>query len=188
MTIKAASLATLIAAHTVSIAAQAAELPTLSAIYAADQADRQPNVPRNERKIDWPAVKLRDAERQKQTRELLRTGGLKSAEDYYHAAVVFQHSDTDSDIDLAHALAVISATLDPTPEEPRYMSAATWDRYLTRKGKPQWYGTQFKRDDTGKWVLLPVEPGAVYDNERRRLAVSTLAESQAEMDKLNAAR
>lgn len=180
-----------IAAIGISLAltTQAAPASSISTLYAADQSDRQANISdRNARKIDWPVVKQHDLERQQQTRELLRAGNIKSAEDYYQAAVIFQHGDQDEDIELAHALAVIAVTLDPAPEDTRYMSAATWDRFLTRKGKPQWYGTQFKRDETGRWVFLPVEQGAVSDEERKRLAVPTLAELQAQMDKLNAGR
>lgn len=158
----------------------------LNAICLADQADRDSKNPDwNGRKIDWPAVRARDAVRRAATRALMQTGALHVAHDYYCAAVVFQHGDQVSDFELAHALALISTTLDPAPEAPRYMVAATWDRYLMAMGRPQWYGTQYIRGETGVWTQYTIDKSAVDDESRQRLAVPTLAEALAEIAHLN---
>ena len=117
--------------------------------------------------------------------DLLKGGVIRTADDYYSASVVFQHGDAIGDLELAHSLAVIAMTLDPSIEEHRYMVAATWDRYMQHLGRPQWYGTQYARGDDGRWVISPVDPSAVTDDMRRKLAVPTLEEARAEIAKLN---
>ena len=156
------------------------------AIFADDQSDRDAKNPNwNGRKIDWPVVRVRDGARRTKMMDLLKGGVIRTADDYYSASVVFQHGDAIGDFELAHSLAVIAMTLDPSIEEHRYMVAATWDRYMQHLGRPQWYGTQYARGDDGRWVISPVDPSAVTDDMRRKLAVPTLEEARAEIAKLN---
>jgi hypothetical protein len=54
-------------------------------------------------------------------------------------------------------------------------------------GKPQRYGTQFKRDPGGPWYLYPVDP-AVTDEERARWNVPPLAELKKRAEALNTPR
>jgi len=56
------------------------------------------------------------------------------------------------------------------------------------QGKPQWYGTQYRQDPGGKWVLIKVDEIAVTDTQRIELAVPTLAESKKRMEDMNRAK
>jgi hypothetical protein len=155
-------------------------------IFRVDMADRDAKNPKlNGAKIDWPAVRARDAERRINMQKLLDGGAVNNSKDYYCAAVVFQHGDNEEDIQLAHALAVVSAKLNPHLKNTRYMVAATWDRYMVMRKRPQWYGTQYVRGNDNRWVLHPVDESAVDDDARRKLAVPTLAEARAEVAQLN---
>ena len=150
-------------------------------MYEEDQADRpsDPNV-----KADWRAVSERDSARRKRVLELFRAGSLKAADDYYHAAMIFQHGSTAGDFDLAHQLSLKACELDPTHRAARWLAAASKDRYLMTLGKPQLYGTQFKRDPGGPWVLYPVDP-SISDEERARWNVPPLAELKKRAEALN---
>jgi hypothetical protein len=109
--------------------------PEMTAIFDADQADRQAGP-----KIDWSAVGPRDAARQARTRALLDAGKLQSGTDFWHAAFVFQHGQ-GKDYLLAHALAVIAVARGRP--DATWIAAATLDRYLQSIGQPQIYGTQY---------------------------------------------
>lgn len=141
--------------------------------------------------MEWQQVAQRDAERRPRVMELLQPGALRSSDDYFHAAFIFQHGDTTDDYRLAHALAAISWKLDPSNLESRWLVAATWDRLLLSQGQPQWYGTQSQQvshvapdgsTDTSPWELLPIDENAVTDSERVAMGVPTLAETQTQIE------
>jgi len=154
----------------------------LQAIKDADQSDRVagPNT-------DWSVVAARDRVRLKRVRELVVSGELRTAVDFFNAALVCQHGPDVADIRLAHALATISASMDASATSANWLTAASWDRIMMRLGKPQWYGTQYTRAKTGdrKWQLYTIDESAVTDEERTRLGVPTLAEARQRADKLN---
>jgi hypothetical protein len=172
---------------TMSQAVAAKSLPRKACvILAEDQADRDSKNPdRSSRKIDWAIVKVRDAKRQSEMRALLKIGRVGTATEYFCASEVMQHSDDAESIDLAHALAVLSYTLDPTVENTRYMVAATQDRYLQKMGRGQWYGTQYGRDKDGKLYQMSIESSAINDDARRRMSVPTLEEAANEIQEMN---
>lgn len=153
----------------------------LRRIYEEDQADRAggPNA-----KADWSAVEARDKARQERVHQILKEGGGKTADDYFHAAMVFQHGDSDDEIAKAHELSLKAAELDAEHPVARWLAAASKDRLLMRQGKPQLYGTQFKKVD-GKWVLHEVDP-SVTDEEREKWGCPPLAEARKRVDVLNA--
>ena len=62
------------------------------------------------------------------------------------------------------------------PSHPRWLAAASKDRELTREGKPQLYGTQF-RDIGNGMELYPVDP-SITDEERARWNVPPLADAK----------
>jgi hypothetical protein len=150
----------------------------LTRLCAEDQADREAGG-----KIDSSVMSQRDAERRKRVKEIAGQGGLKQAGDYYHAALVFQHGDQAEDYKRAHDWSLKALELDPQYPAARWLAAATLDRYLMSRGRPQLYGTQTKKVD-GKWVLWNVDP-AVTDEERARWDVPPLAESRQRAEKLN---
>jgi hypothetical protein len=106
------------------------------------------------------------------------------ADDYYHAAMILQHGRTAEDFDLAHQLSLKASELEPTDRAARWLAAATKDRYLMTLGKPQLYGTQFKRDPGGPWYLYPVDP-SITDEERAKWNVPPLAEAKKRAEALN---
>ena len=152
--------------------------PELAAIYEADQAARSKPA-----EIDWTVLLPEDRKRRERVMELLRTGEVRAAEDYHHAAMVFQHGESLDDIRLAHALSTIAMSLAPDETRYRWLTAASWDRIMTTQLQPQWYGTQFQSDDTGMF-LYPLADGAVSDDERRAMQVPTLAETGVRLQEI----
>lgn len=156
-------------------AGQAAPLPDnaeLIAINRADQADRAGNV-------DWALLHQRDQERREQVGAMLAAGAVRSARDYYNAAMVFQHGDTPDDYALAFSLATIARKLAPEHPAPKWLTAAAFDRYLVSRNMPQWYGTQSKTHSDGRTELDPVDPKAVSEEQRVALGVPRLQDELA---------
>ena len=157
--------------------------PELERLYKEDQADREhgPNAD-----IDWQAVSKRDAERRARVREIVDKGGATTSTDYYHAAMVYQHGTEVPEYDEAHRLATKAVELDPENKSAKWLAAASKDRSLMWQGKPQLYGTQFKKVD-GKWILWEVDP-SITDEERAKWNVPPLAEQRKKLETLNAPR
>jgi tetratricopeptide (TPR) repeat protein len=149
----------------------------LARLYEEDQKDRMTQP------IDWSVVGKRDDERLKRTKEIADAGGLREAEDYYHAAMILQHSSKVEDYDRAHQWCLKAVELDPEHPSARWLAAATKDRSLMNQGKPQLYGTQFKKVD-GKWILWEVDP-SITDEERVKWGVPPLAESKKRAEEMN---
>jgi hypothetical protein len=154
--------------------------PELYRMYEEDQADRLGDPAR----IDWTVVTPRDVQRRQRTTEMLKSGALKTAADYYHAAMIFQHGKTVDDFATAARLATRAAEIDQASGEARWLAAAAKDRELMTQGKPQRFGTQFKRVD-GRWVLYQVD-SSVTDDERAAWNVPSLAEAEMQAARMNA--
>jgi len=154
--------------------------PRLLELYKADQAARTGG------EIDWSVVAKEDEERREEVLSIIGEKGLRTARDYFHAAMVFQHGNSADEIRMAYSLAWIASTLDPEHETARWLSAAAWDRIMMREGMPQWYGTQFRTvSPDGPWELYEVDEDAVTDEERARFGVPPLAESKARAEAMN---
>ena len=154
----------------------------LAGMYAADQADRE-----NAKTIaDFDAMSVRDSVRRARTHTLLAGLREPTANDLYHAAMIFQHGDDTTAYRLAYDLSKRAAEIDTGHTKARWLSAASWDRYLMNQQKPQWYGTQFSRSGhDGPWILYPVDTTRVTDAERIRMGVGTLTQQRAKADELN---
>jgi len=145
--------------------------PRLAELYQADQADRQAGPDG----IDWSIVGPRDEQRREEVLSIIEDHGLRTAGDYHHAAIVFQHGGPADEIRLAFSLAWIASVLDPQNREARWLSAAAWDRIMMREDMPQWYGTNFTKPSAdGPWELYKVDESAVTDEERARMYVPPL--------------
>lgn len=152
-------------------------------MYETDQADR---TPAEGEEIEWQRVLIADSTRRARVREMLDSNLVRTADDYYHAAMVFQHGNDTTAARMAYELASTAVELDSTHENARWMTAAAWDRYLMRKGEPQWYGTQFVRNPlTDPWRLYDIDTTRVTDEDRVRLGVPPLAESRARVREMN---
>jgi hypothetical protein len=152
----------------------------LADLYDADQADRA--MPYD--KIDWKVVNPRDEARRRRVDEIVAAGGAKVADDYYHAAMVYQHGTTPAEIQRAHELAVKAVGLDGAHGSAKWLAAASADRALMYEKKPQKYGTQYQKQN-GTWVLWEVDP-ATTDEERARWNVPPLAAAKARAVQMNA--
>lgn len=137
-------------------------------LYIADQQDRQGL---RAGRITLDQMRYQDLERRRMVLGLHKRGMLKTADDLESAAMIFQHGDSAADFRLAFALATLAAAKSADPTETTWMMAATWDRLMLSLDRPQWYGTQFKRDASGKEVLEPIEVNAVNMAERQRLKI-----------------
>jgi len=162
------------------VASQTAQRPTnpeMTAIFEADQAARKgPD-------IDWTTVAKEDAARRKRVSELLGTSELRSGDDFYHAAFVFQHGGEPSDYLKAHALALVAVARGK--EEATWIAAATLDRYLMAIGQPQIYGTQFQKRSDG-WSQEPFERELLSDAMREASRVPTIAMQEERLAELTA--
>ncbi len=164
----------LVAALALPLICVGADNEHLRSITRADQDDRQG--PANTEQ--WKAISKRDADRRAEVHAELVAGRVRSAVDFYNAALVMQHGQTLEEIRLAHSFATIASSLDPTDRSARWLKAASWDRMLLRQKKPQWYGTQYVQDSGGKFVLYTIDESAVTDADRIQMAVPTLAEAK----------
>ena len=93
-------------------------------------------------KIDWNVAQIEDAKRREAVEALLDKGKLRSGNDFYHAAFIFQHGQKPGDFLKAHGLAVIAAA--KGRRDATWIAATTLDRYLLNIGQKQIYGTQYR--------------------------------------------
>ncbi len=112
-------------------------LDELRRLYENDQALRQEGL----RPSVLPRMVWADWRRRRRVKRLLKDGVLEAPEDYYHAAMILQHSLAVADYWQAHQLAMRAVELGYN--QARWLAAATLDRWLMRQGKPQKYGTQY---------------------------------------------
>jgi len=147
----------------------------MTAIYVADQAARD-----HPATIDWKVLWPADKARRAQTQALLDAGKLGSANDFHHAAYVFQHGDDAEDCLKAHALAVVATARGK--QEATWIAAATLDRYLQRIGQPQIYGTQFLHPQGQKWTQEPYRRDLLSDAVREASGVLPLAAQEGQRE------
>jgi hypothetical protein len=107
---------------------------------------------------------------------MLASAQVRTAHDFFCAAVIFHHGQTTDDYRLATSLAWVSMTIEPTNKDYAYMAASTWDRFMLKQGRPQWYGTKCRHapDQSGKDQLHPVDETAVNDSDRARFDLKPL--------------
>jgi len=149
----------------------------LEQLFRADQTDRSPPADGHLlTQTEFMAVGARDLVRLKRAKELYRQDQLMSPVDFYHAAVILQHSwDSTTAADdhlLAHELAIV-AFAGRVPGAG-YLVAASEDRFLQDDlHRKQRFGTQFPPDSG-------LEAGeAVTDSLRARFEVPSLAQLQS---------
>ena len=153
--------------------------PELARLMQEDQADRTPDDPKL---IDWKIVGPRDAARLKRVKELYAHNQLKTGGDYYHAAMLLQHSDAADDFLLAHELCV--AAISKGDARAKWLAAASEDRFLMNIGRPQRFATQFRCDGPNCEFHLYKVDETVTDELRKALDVPSLAEAKAREAKM----
>jgi len=109
---------------------------------------------------------------------MIDADALRTSEDFYHAAIIFQHGFKAEHYHLAHKLALMAVELDPTSMKAAWISCATEDRYLLSKGEPQVWGTQFVVSEENGEIShqLPYDKDARTEQEKRRKGILTLEE------------
>lgn len=160
-------------AQTPSAAATHSDNTELTHIYKEDQRVRQPK-PVGPAE---PKITRSDADRLALVKQMLANDQVKTAADYFHAALVLQHSPSSTDYLVAHTLAVLCAA-DPATD-CLWLSAATLDRYLQSINQPQIYGTQYLHFNHPPVTQQPYAADAISDSIRSKFGVPTLKE-QAE--------
>ncbi|MCK5125191.1 MAG: hypothetical protein KAR42_02950 [candidate division Zixibacteria bacterium] len=147
--------------------------------YREDQGDRKSGG-------DWSNIIQRDAERRELVYEMLDSGLVKASDDYFHAAMIFQHGVDSSDYSLAHELALKAVALDTTNAIAKWLAAASKDRYLLNIGQSQIYGTQLRLIDE-KWTIEPIDTTVITDEERQKWQVPPLSEAKLKAVRMNEA-
>ena len=140
----------------------------LKQVYDEDIADRNNKIPDEE-------LNKNDRLRIIQVQNILSETKNLEAQDYHHAALIFQHGETIEHYKKANELAVKAVELGDN--SARWLAAASLDRSLLMERKAQKYGTQFKLDDNGKWELaLPIDL-SITDEERVKWDVPPLKDA-----------
>jgi hypothetical protein len=154
----------------------------LARMCREDQSDR---TPADGKAIDWSTVSPRDKARLARTKQLYMESRLQTANDYYHAALIFQHGDVPEDFLLAHEFCVIAISKGKNDKETRWLAAASEDRFLMNIGRPQRFGTQYRAEPvTAPFRLYKVDAN-VTDELRRQMSAPTLAEAKQRETELN---
>lgn len=149
----------------------------LKKMYQSDQSERMSGT------IDWSIVAERDKSRQKRVKELLDSGKVRTSDDYYHTAMIFQHGmDT---VASGMAVKMMEKAIELDSARNKWLLAAAIDRHLMRKGEPQIYGTQFTRNQGEPWRLYNIDTTVISDQERVAYGVETLAEQREKVKRLN---
>src|SRR5215471_14529068 len=152
----------------------------LQALYEQGQADRGVFFEQVDHE-QLQQVRERDRARRRRVEELVRSEALQAREDYFHAAMVFQHGETLDDYWQAHELAKRGAELGHP--NCRWLAAAAYDRWLMNQGKPQKYGTQYIFDGDEPYRLGDYDP-TTTDEERAAWNVPPLAEALKQAEEL----
>ncbi|MCC5613369.1 hypothetical protein LC612_43510 [Nostoc sp. CHAB 5834] len=150
-------------------------------LFVADQAERE-----NHPKVGTPAYRLlrdRDLARRQYIQKMIDENQVTTAQDYYHAAFIFQHGDTISDIWSAHLLALKSVGLGS--QAGKWLAAAALDRWHMYRGLPQKYGTQIVPDGSC-YRLWDINPNTT-DQERAQWDVPSLSEMEHRATELTVA-
>ena len=150
-------------------------------LFDEDQAARQsPATSKNEA----ADIYRQDAERRITGRKLIADNALHTAQDFENAAFIFQHGDTADDYLLAHTLATIAVAKGHT--SALWIVTATLDRYLSKIGQPQVYGTQYHRDPYTSWTQDPYNRTLIPDTLLQQLGVPDRAAQEKQLGGYNA--
>lgn len=142
----------------------------IAQMFKEDQADRSGDLSAT----NWHEVAERDEKRRTRALELVKDGSLKTGTDFFHAAMIFQHSEEPDGYKMAHELSVIAVSLGhPTA---KWLAAASWDRFLLSIEHKQRFGTQFWIKDK-KASLQPVDE-KITDSMRKFMNCPTLEQAK----------
>ena len=133
--------------------------------------------------VDWTAIDSRAQARRERVRTLLEKDQLRTAKEFYHAAMMMLNSPEPDDVLTAHDLAVVA--ISKGEARAAQVAAESLDRFLMRTGRQQRYATQIEIANQNPPRIYPVDP-AVSDFLRNQYGVPTLAAAQQHEAKLRA--
>jgi hypothetical protein len=107
---------------------------------------------------------------------LLNEGKVRTANDFYWAAFLYQHGTCFDDYHMAHELSVCSMLLGN--KEAKWIGAASYDRMLRSGGLAQRWGTQYESPGMTGMRLAKVESDGISDNQRKAVVGRTLEEAR----------
>jgi len=139
---------------------------------------------RLEGNINWKVLIKQDSVRRVKVFELIEKKKVVTSNDYYHAAIIFQHGTDSISYRMAWNYSKRAFSIDTTNHNARWLSAASFDRYLLSIGKPQIYGTQFMIREN-KWYLRDFDTTKITDAERILYGARTLSEIKEFLRKKN---
>jgi len=61
--------------------------------------------------VDWAKLTKDDEQRRNDLRQMLSVGGVRTGNDYFHAAMIFQHGQNPDEYLMAHVLAMDAVAL-----------------------------------------------------------------------------
>jgi hypothetical protein len=152
--------------------------PTLTEMFTVDQKARESD------HVDWAKLTKDDEQRRNDLRQMLSVGGVRTGNDYFHAAMIFQHGQNPDEYLMAHVLAMDAVALGS--KEARWLSAATLDRYLLSIWQPQVLGTQFHGEPNfGGMTHDKINPAIVSDPMRNATCVVSASEQDKVLETVN---
>ncbi len=167
-------------------AAPAQDNAEITRLFEADQRVRENIKPEQFKDRTFVTRMIEgDRIRRERTNVLLKEGKIRTANDLYQAAFMFQHGNRPDDYLLAHTLALASAA--KGNKDAAWIAAATLDRYLQAIGQKQIYGTQYlNRRETGP-TMEPYNRELVPDALREMLGVPVLEKQDARLTAMKTA-
>jgi len=148
-------------------------------LYQADQKDRD-RVYNSAAEVE--ELRQRDAQRKASLVEMISRGEVNTANDLYHAAVIFLHGHEPKDFLAGHRYAMIASI--NGHRAARWLAASSLDRFLMANGMPQIYGTQFEfNEEEGKYQLrLPIDDSHILAFEKKFFNVPPVIERLAQLN------
>jgi len=184
---------------TVSIAAAIAGNIFIRRVYASttpagelaemieqDQNDRR-GIETNPQPGQWAKLRANDKQHHDRVLELMEQNKLKSADDYYYAAMIMQHGNDARDFMLAHIFAMAAAQ--NGHKRAIALSALSFDRLMQSVGQPQVFGSQSFSEGNEPYTLRePMALDLIPDSIRKEFNVQTISEAKEWLHQLNAQR
>ena len=127
-------------------------------------------------RIDWKEKQLR-----REVLKMLKKGEIRTSDDFYRAAMLFQHRSNFKSYALAVALAAASSHLGEAWGRSLYAMAL--DRFLLSIGQKQHFGTNFEK--VGRNWRLASYNKKTSDYERQFYLVEPMKRILQEIKKLN---
>lgn len=151
----------------------------LEELFQDEQKDRERVY---ETADDVQRLRDRDAGRRKRVMVMLELGEVRTKNDLYHAAVIFQHGDKAEDFLAAHRMATLSAILGH--RTARWLLAASLDRFLMAIDRGQVYGSQFEYNSVDRQyqLKLPVSDTVLVSFEKELLGIPSVNERLTQLN------